>query len=594
MRRFLRRYLRAGFDSTGDRDLAWRGRSLAIVCLAIALCSAVLLVNQVSVGAWPVAITFAIAAIIALVLPVLQTDRRSLLWSGHLITLLTYLALTTASLYRGGLAKQIPVTLALVPALAAYLHRDRRAVLAWAGVALFTVLAMGLVPLAMGIELVDRMPPQGRAVVNFVAPVLVIALLTLLAQTAIQIQSDAIAQAEDAERERLQANQAVQLQRTDQLAMVGQLAVGVAHEVNNPLAYITANVDFAITVLGEDDSDRWQPVLDALHDAADGSRRIADVVAQLSAHGRNDEEAPRAIPLRDSLEAALRIAHNQLRHRAKIIRRIEADPIVLADTGRLTQVFLNLLINAAHSIPSGQRNDHEVRARVWIDDEGLAAVEVSDTGRGIDPELLPRVLEPFFTTKDVGRGTGLGLSISNAIVQGYGGSLSIDSVVGEGTRVQIRLPVSSRRVHAASRPSNEIRLPEPRRILLIDDDDPVRQGLARALPGSVVQAANVPQALAAIERDPRFDAIICDVMMPDQNGIDFYQQLERMHPELLPRLLFLTGGVFETEAQHFIRDHEVLVLQKPVRRRQLVEALESVMHRKTPRLTASGDHGSAA
>ncbi|MCA9648259.1 MAG: response regulator [Myxococcales bacterium] len=481
-----------------------------------------------------------------------------------------------------------------MPALAAYLFRERRAVLVWAVLTLVSVLGLGLVPRALGLELRDTMPEGGRIAVDFLAPILVIVVLTALAHTAVLIQDEAIGQAEDAERRRLQSQQAQQLQRTEQLAMVGQLAVGVAHEVNNPLAYITTNIDYAIAELSEDDRARWQPVLDALHDAADGSRRIAEVVAQLSAHGRQEDDLPRSVLLRTSLEAALRIAHNQLRHRSKVVRRFEADPVVLADTGRLTQVFLNVLINAAQAIPSGHRNDHEIRVRMWSEGDA-ALVEVTDTGRGIPPEVLARVVEPFFTTKDVGRGTGLGLSISNAIVQGYGGRITIDSTPGLGTRVRIQLPLSERELLPPSRPSNEIPLPRTRRILLIDDDDPVRQGLARALPGQVVAAAHVPQALAEIERDPSFDAIICDVMMPDESGIDFYRKLERSHPELLPRLLFLTGGVFEAQSQEFIRDHDVAVLRKPVRRRELVEALERVMPRPSAKdRSGGGDRDSAA
>lgn len=590
MRRWLRRYLRAGFDPVREHELAWRGRSLAVTSLAVGLASTILLINQVRVAAWPVAIAFSLVAMVAFVVPTVQSSLVTLRWSAHAMVGLTFAAISTASVYRGGLSAQIPITLALVPALSAYLFRERRPVVVWAAASLVAVLAIGLVPRALGVQLTDQMPPSGRVAVDFLAPILVTLLLTWLAHTAVAIQDDAISQAEEAQRERMQTEQAIQLQRTEQLAMVGQLAVGVAHEVNNPLAYITTNIDYAISELGSEDKVRWQPVVDALRDAADGSRRIADVVAQLSAHGRSGDDQPRPVLLRESLDAALRIAHNQIRHRAEVRRSFEADPVIMAETSRLTQVFLNILINAAQAMPSGQRAGNEVRVRVWTEG-GRALVEITDSGRGIDPELLPRVVEPFFTTKDVGRGTGLGLSISNAIVQGYGGSLELTSTPGRGTTVRIELPLSQRSVAPPSRPSSEIPLPQPRRILLIDDDDPVRQGLARALPGTVVQAAHVPQALAEIERDPRFDAILCDVMMPDMNGVDFYRELERSHPELLPRLLFLTGGVFEAQAQEFIRDHDVTVLRKPVRRRELVEALESVMMAEPD---GEGDRGSVA
>jgi len=578
-------YLHSGFDPEAESLLAWRGRALAVTCLSTCFASLLALANLMSVGLWPLTVPFAVVCGVALLLPLVQRDAASLSRSAHIAIGLIFVCLITSTVFRGGLSSHASVLMVTMPILAAYLFQARRYVLVWAGIAMVALIGLGLAP-SLGVDLVDRMPAAGQGIDQIVPP-MILAFITVLAHNNTRIEREAIGAATAAERKRVEAQQVNRLQRSEQMALVGRLAVGVAHEVNNPLAYIGANIDFTAKRLGKDDDRKWSEEIEALRDASDGVHRIADIVNQLNAHGRQDEESVRPIRLRDSLELTLQILRNQLRHRARIYRQYTDHPVVQADPGRLTQVFLNVLVNASQALPIGKRTEHEIRIELRCEGRD-AVVEITDTGRGIDPELLERVTEPFFTTHDIGQGVGLGLSISDAIVRAYGGTLLLSSQLGRGTCVRIRLPLSEGEPvtlredddlpppAVASPPSS----PPELRLLLIDDDATVRRGLSRVLPGNLVQAGHVHEAFEAIDDDPAFDAIICDVMMPDLSGIDFYRELSQRYPELTSRVLFLTGGVFEPSAREFIDEHDIPVLTKPVSRQDLMAAVEEVMGRE--------------
>ncbi|MEM9454039.1 MAG: ATP-binding protein [Myxococcota bacterium] len=580
MQSWWKRYLYSGFDPKEDNLLAWRGRALAVTCLATAAFSALLVLHHLRVDAWAMVAIFAVVAVASVLLPLLQHRSPNLERTGHAAVGFGFMGLVAAIAFRGGLSSPLPLTLSLMPALAAYLFRDSKNVLLWASLSMLALLGFGLAPTLLRIDLVDHMPPSERPWASFFAPVLALVLITLLSRTNARVQAEAIDAATAAERKRMEDQQVNQLQRAEQMALVGQLAVGVAHEVNNPLAYIGANIDFTAKRLRKDDERRWNEELAALQDASDGVHRISDIVNQLNAHGRKEEESIQPMRLRDSLELALRIARNQIRHRARVFRQYTDHPVVVADPGRLTQVFLNLLVNAAQAVPTGKRDQNEIRIELSVEG-GEAVVDIRDTGHGIDPEVLARVTEPFFTTKDVGDGTGLGLSISDAIVRSYNGTMSLSSDVGRGTHVQVRLPLTEEDPITIQDDSHTgVPLPkagnEPR-LLLIDDDPTVRRGLIRLLPGTVIEAGYAREALEMLEDDMGFDIIICDVMMPDMTGIDFYQILVERHPSLCTKVLLVSGGIFEESARKFVIDHDIPMLTKPVRQQELMTLVDEMM-----------------
>ncbi|MBU8894595.1 sensor protein [Corallococcus sp. H22C18031201] len=235
-----------------------------------------------------------------------------------------------------------------------------------------------------------------------------------------------------------------QLVVSDRLAAVGTLAAGVAHEINNPLAFVLSNLSFVATELQrlahELPPGRVAELEEVLREATDGAHRVRHIVRDLRTFSRGDDDAVAPVQLQGVLESAITMARGELRHRARIVRDYEDVPPVEGSEGRFGQVFLNLLINAAQAIAPGAPERNEVRIRLRAV-ESRVIVEVADTGAGMSPEVSARIFDPFFTTKPVGEGTGLGLSICHGIVTGFGGTISVTSEPGRGSTFRVSLPL---------------------------------------------------------------------------------------------------------------------------------------------------------
>ncbi len=389
----------------------------------------------------------------------------------------------------------------------------------------------------------------------------------------------------DVTRERrLQAGAA----QSDRLASMGLVAASVAHEINNPLSYVLhcleslaeelpslfdamrrchdtlldrAGPDTVTLALGEPewrfDPERLEDVLAQVAQARSGTERIADIVRGVGALSRVDQTELVATDIRVGIEHAITVAHNEIRHRARLVQELSPVPPVLASDGKLAQVFLNLLVNAAHAIEAGDLEHNEIRVRTWSDGDDVFAA-VSDTGRGVSPEQQGHIFEPFFSTKPAGMGTGLGLSICRDIVAGFGGGLTFESAVGQGARFQVRLPRAAERLTPApttapaERPAAR---PSVRgRILVIDDDEGVRAIMTRILEPQheVVAEASGEGARARLARDRRFDAVFCDLMMPGTSGMDLHAWLVEADPSIAQRVVFVTGGTFTSGAAAYV------------------------------------------
>jgi signal transduction histidine kinase len=243
------------------------------------------------------------------------------------------------------------------------------------------------------------------------------------------------------ERTRIQR----QLLETDRLASAALLAAGVAHEVNNPLAYTLLNlerINKGLRKLARSTPSAFlDGLLDALTICMDGARRVQTIVQDLqrfSRSDRNDTYIP--IDVHSVLEFAINIVRHQTRERAEIVRDFGKVPLVRASETRLNQVFLNLIINAAQAIPPGAPNRNEIRLVTRTDASGRAVIEVRDTGDGMTPSVMQRIFEPFYTTKPAGLGTGLGLAICHSIVTSLGGKLDVESEHGRGSVFRLTLP----------------------------------------------------------------------------------------------------------------------------------------------------------
>ncbi|MBA3821453.1 MAG: GAF domain-containing protein, partial [Deltaproteobacteria bacterium] len=256
----------------------------------------------------------------------------------------------------------------------------------------------------------------------------------------------------------------------DRMASIGTLAAGVAHEINNPLAYIIANVDFALEQLvpGAGSNE----IAEALAEAREGAVRVRTIVRDLRAFSRSDDEARGPVELRRVIESSINMAWNEIRHRARLVKDFGPTAAVLANEARLGQVVLNVLVNAAQAIPEGAAEDNEIRIVTGIDERGRAFIEVRDTGPGIPKEHRSRVFDPFFTTKQIGLGTGLGLSICHTIVSSLGGEIAIGDAPGRGCIVRVSLPSVQPDVAAvAAEVAAPAIVPAAKATVLVVDDD---------------------------------------------------------------------------------------------------------------------------
>jgi len=404
--------------------------------------------------------------------------------------------------------------------------------------------------------------------------------------------------AAEAERQSLMAS----LAQSSRLASMGMLAAGVAHEINNPLAYVLYNLeclvdDFpkllralhlamarlrdrigpeALDELMGEVGDLMRPALvddlqASFRDALEGTRRIQGVARGLSTFSRVEKDRLVPVNLGHVIDVAGSMLTNEIKYRARLVKEHGKIPAVMASEGRLSQVFLNLILNAVHAIDEGQASSNEIRVKTWSEGDAVFA-EVRDTGCGIPAEDLGEVFEPFFTTREIGVGSGLGLSISKNIVETFGGTIDVQSEVGRGTCFTVRLPirrVETAPVEAASRGDDDgeaeaANAPQLRgRILIIDDEAAIRSIMVRLLAHDTVQAASGAEAKQILEGDQAFDLILCDVMMSDLSGVDLHEWLAAAHPSLAKRLIFVTGGAFTPRARDYLSQVDNLQIEKP-------------------------------
>jgi signal transduction histidine kinase/CheY-like chemotaxis protein len=374
------------------------------------------------------------------------------------------------------------------------------------------------------------------------------------------------------ERHRLLA----QLTQAERLASVGMLAAGVAHEINNPLAYVVGNLDLLAAGIAQAVNEPQGGLLELVKDARHGADRVRAIVQDLKSFSRVESRSPKAVDVRAALEATTRLARNEVHHRARLVFDLEPVRPVVAGAGRLEQLFLNLLVNAAQAIPEGAAEKNEIRIKTR-DAGDWVQIDLSDTGAGIPRESLSRIFDPFFTTKAPGSGTGLGLSICHAIVTELGGNIEVDSVVGQGTTFRVRLPAATATVATSIAPrasGPSMTAGKPRGRVLVVDDEPLILKLVKTLLSGdcdVTAESSARPALERLRRGERFDVILCDLMMPDMTGIDLHLALCEIAPGQARAMTFLTGGAFTPHAQSFLSVVPNPTFEKPFDSALLVE-----------------------
>jgi two-component system, cell cycle sensor histidine kinase and response regulator CckA len=381
--------------------------------------------------------------------------------------------------------------------------------------------------------------------------------------------------------------------QTERLASMGLLAASMGHEINNPLAYVLANVDDLAQLLprlaavstrcsaglrravgdaaydeivGDDlallEAGALQEASVRARDALDGTLRIARISKALGTFARVDTSDSCRFDLQRAIESAVAMCSNELRLHATLTLDFEPIPLVWASEGKLSQVFLNLLINASHAVAESETR--AIKVRTWSEN-GSVCVRIEDTGAGIEPENLARIFDPFFSTKRIGSSSGLGLSICRNIIDEFGGDIRVESELNKGSRFIVRLPVWTEAAELRSAQHPPASLPNLRgRVLIIDDEAPLRLVMEHLLIAhEVVSASSGDEALAILQHDRAFDLISCDLMMPEVTGMDVHHWLVAHDPALAARLVFITGGAFGPMATEYLNDAGNLKLEKP-------------------------------
>jgi PAS domain S-box-containing protein len=359
----------------------------------------------------------------------------------------------------------------------------------------------------------------------------------------------------------------MQLMLADRMASVGTLAAGVAHEINNPLAAVIANLDMAVVdvaALGEKVA-LPADLADELRDARLASERVREIVRDLKIFSRAHEDRRGAVDVVKVLDSTIRMAWNELRHRAKVVKDYARVPRVDANESRLGQVFLNLIVNAAQAIPEGNYEGNKIRIATQFD-RGFVHITIADTGSGIPKHVQARLFTPFFTTKPIGVGTGLGLAISHRIVTQLGGTLTFTSEPGKGTEFRVTLPVADPGLPTITQ-SLPGAMPARRRgrVLVIDDEETLAQAMRRFLQQDhdVEAVTSARAALDLVMAGSRYDVILCDVMMPQITGMDFHAALLKLDVVQADRIVFITGGAFTETAREFLDATPNRKIEKP-------------------------------
>lgn len=376
-------------------------------------------------------------------------------------------------------------------------------------------------------------------------------------------------------RRELQNRQAV----ADKMASLGTLAAGIAHEINNPLQLVLTTIDLAERAAVDGDADT---VLARLRAAADGARRVRDIVQDLRLFSRADGDAPRRelVDLGEVVRSTVELAQGEAASRATLTAQLAPIPPVLAHRGHLGQVLLNLIVNALSALPERAPEDNRVTVRAARDGDEVV-LEVEDNGVGIPPAIQPRLFEPFFSTK-TDDGGGLGLAVAETLVRRHGGAISFRSEVDRGTCFRVVLPTatSSERRANAPPPQPDVSATRTGRVLVVDDEPILAEVVAGSLADAaheVTTAASGREAIEAIEQGDGFDAIVCDLVMRDGSGVDVHAYLTETRPELAARMVFMTGGLYRPEHRDFVARLPNRCLQKPFAIEELLEAIDAIL-----------------
>jgi two-component system NtrC family sensor kinase len=369
-----------------------------------------------------------------------------------------------------------------------------------------------------------------------------------------------------------------QLIQSEKMSAIGQLVSGVAHELNNPLAGISA---FAQLLLAEK---RFPPdQRTAAETIYSEARRASRIVQNLLTFARQHKAEKVPTALNQVLDDTLELRGYELRVRGIDVRREydESLPDTMADAHQLQQVFLNLITNAEQAMEQRDGQHHRLTVRTRRTGDKVR-IEVEDTGGGIPANLIERIFNPFFTTKPTGSGTGLGLSISLGIVREHEGRIWAENVPQAGARFIVELPVIAPRASGEFQAIAQIHpAGDSLRVLVVDDEASVRVSLQRYLAGrghDVETTASGEDALARL-RATSYDAVIVDMRMPDLSGEQLFERLRSNDPAHAERVIFTTGDLVNEQMRRFLDGSGRPCVPKPFEFASFDQALPAARRR---------------
>jgi two-component system NtrC family sensor kinase len=372
-----------------------------------------------------------------------------------------------------------------------------------------------------------------------------------------------------------------ELVQTAKLSSLGQLVSGVAHEINNPLTSILGFSELALTRTQLDPGLRVQ-----LQTIRDEAVRLKNLVVSLSTFARRGTQRTARLDLRQALDRLVNLRRYQLGAN-NIELHFDRPPgsvWVEGDLDLLVQVLFNLVLNSEQAIQSCR-----TRGDIWLGcgvEAGRAWATVRDNGAGMSPAVRERIFDPFFTTKPIGQGTGLGLSISHGIIQQHRGSISAESVEGQGTNMRIVLPVADPPKSAGGEPAHSEAAAMENRdawsgplALVVDDEPAISQLVGQFLESRGWRAVilNDSTAVEASLAEQPFALVICDLKMPGMNGLDVLRLLRHKQPKLAQRFLLMTGNLADAEQMQNVELAGIPILRKPFALSRLAESLDALL-----------------
>ncbi len=377
-----------------------------------------------------------------------------------------------------------------------------------------------------------------------------------------------------AEREKMEMER--KAQATDRLASVGEMASGVAHEINNPL---TGVVGFSELLMGKDLPEDLRENVRIIHD---GAKRVADIVKRLLSFARQHKPVRSRTDINEIIENTLALRKYALdTSNIKVSTLFDPElPWTVADVGQLQQVFMNIIVNAETEM---KRAHGRGKLTVKTEQAGdMIRISFRDNGPGIAKENLEKVFDPFFTTKDVGEGTGLGLSLSHGIIAEHSGKLYVKSQPGKGATFFVELPIIAE--------AKQLGLDEPdegteagvvsgARILVVDDEPSILAFLSEILAreGYEVETTDSGKEALDLLKEKRYSLILCDIKLPGLSGIEIYGKMGEITSSIQKRVIFITGDIIGSDTRKFFKNTKVPHIAKPIDIAELKQELNRVI-----------------